>query len=173
MQAVLSVMAACKGRRLPPWLLACVLLATVGAGASQETRGVPLSLFSRYDSASLPNFTCDGKLELDWSQVNDDYCDCADGSDEPGTSACAVGRYYCVSHDPLHTAPLPPPPPPAAPCPSATIHPPPNDPPSRPTPPGQQGPPGPVAALVQSRRRCERLLRWLRRDGQLERYVCG
>ena len=87
----------------PPLLLTCVLLATEGAGASQEMRGVPLSLFWRYDSSSLPGFACDDNVrEMPWSRVNDDFCDCADGSDEPGTSACSpAGRYYCVSHGPF------------------------------------------------------------------------
>ncbi|EUB55562.1 Glucosidase 2 subunit beta [Echinococcus granulosus] len=41
-------------------------------------------------------FTClDKSATIPWDKVNDDYCDCLDGSDEPGTSACPDMKFYC------------------------------------------------------------------------------
>ena len=43
-------------------------------------------------------FTCfDKSKTYSFEHVNDDYCDCPDGSDEPGTSACPNGKFYCAN----------------------------------------------------------------------------
>ncbi|XP_075678928.1 glucosidase 2 subunit beta isoform X2 [Dermatophagoides pteronyssinus] len=57
-------------------------------------RGVPLTKKSFYDPGK--DFQClDGSATIPFLLVNDDYCDCDDGSDEPGTSACSNGVFHC------------------------------------------------------------------------------
>ena len=41
-------------------------------------------------------FVCfDKSKTIPLDRVNDGYCDCPDGSDEPGTNACGIGIFYC------------------------------------------------------------------------------
>ncbi|KAJ0258366.1 hypothetical protein HA466_0071680 [Hirschfeldia incana] len=37
----------------------------------------------------------DGSKSFSRDRLNDNFCDCLDGTDEPGTSACPNGRFYC------------------------------------------------------------------------------
>lgn len=50
--------------------------------AAAKVRGVRPDLAEKYQPGT---FKCqDGSKSIDFSQVNDNYCDCPDGSDEPG-----------------------------------------------------------------------------------------
>ncbi|XP_064604900.1 glucosidase 2 subunit beta-like isoform X2 [Liolophura sinensis] len=66
-------------------------------------RGVAISKAGAYDPTK--DFTCfDHSKVVPFEYVNDDYCDCPDGSDEPGTSACPNGWFHCTNagHIPLN-----------------------------------------------------------------------
>ncbi|VDP54973.1 unnamed protein product [Schistosoma curassoni] len=80
---------------LTSFCLFCALFFIFGDIHGDELpKGVPLSRSSFYKVGQ--SFTClDGSSAIPWWQVNDDYCDCRDGSDEPGTSACLNGRFFC------------------------------------------------------------------------------
>ncbi|KAL4424330.1 hypothetical protein ABPG75_001631 [Micractinium tetrahymenae] len=81
--------------RLAAALLALASLLPLAASAA-PIRGLDPALAPRYQPDAQGQFTClDGKKRLPIDQINDGYCDCFDGSDEPGTAACANGHFYC------------------------------------------------------------------------------
>uniref|UniRef100_A0A8P4JWF4 Glucosidase 2 subunit beta n=1 Tax=Dicentrarchus labrax TaxID=13489 RepID=A0A8P4JWF4_DICLA len=82
----------------PCQYLLLLLLLSVGVSAVeiQRPRGVPLSKRQFYEEGKP--FTClDGTRTIPFDRVNDDYCDCHDGSDEPGTAACPNGSFHCTN----------------------------------------------------------------------------
>uniref|UniRef100_A0A7N8YF48 Glucosidase 2 subunit beta n=1 Tax=Mastacembelus armatus TaxID=205130 RepID=A0A7N8YF48_9TELE len=77
-------------------LLTLLLGVGVSAVEVQRPRGVPLSKLQFYEEGKP--FTClDGSRTIPFDRVNDDYCDCSDGSDEPGTAACPNGSFHCTN----------------------------------------------------------------------------
>ncbi|KAI8811731.1 glucosidase II beta subunit-like-domain-containing protein [Cladochytrium replicatum] len=90
----------------PPSLLLFTLFSiavcgTTRAAANTPDRkidllfGVPKSKHVLYSGST---FECvDKSKRIPISAVNDDYCDCLDGSDEPGSSACNNGQFYCAN----------------------------------------------------------------------------
>jgi protein kinase C substrate 80K-H len=77
-------------------LLALLVVAEKEHGYGNRPRGVPLAKAALYKEKA--EFEClDGTKSIPYDRVNDDYCDCEDGSDEPGTSACINGRFHCIN----------------------------------------------------------------------------
>lgn len=69
-------------------LRAYLLLAVTASVAAETTlRGVQPSLALKYQPLD-DSFAClDGLKTVPFTRVNDDFCDCFDGSDEPGKHA--------------------------------------------------------------------------------------
>ena len=58
-------------------------------------RGVPQNKMTLYES---DNHQCDGGTKNYFTnEINDGFCDCVDGTDEPGTSACPGNIFHCVN----------------------------------------------------------------------------
>eukprot|EP00088_Acartia_fossae_P026713 TRINITY_DN27514_c0_g1_i1.p1 TRINITY_DN27514_c0_g1~~TRINITY_DN27514_c0_g1_i1.p1 ORF type:complete len:200 (+),score=20.22 TRINITY_DN27514_c0_g1_i1:75-674(+) len=79
------------GRKSKPKVPRDGLGMILGVGESQQYKYLP---------------TEDGKFKclnvdvfIEFERLNDDYCDCSDGSDEPSTSACATGTFQCRRGD--------------------------------------------------------------------------
>ena len=63
--------------------------------SSAVIRGVPHYKQGQYEGDVL---FCDDKTKTyTKNEINDGYCDCLDGSDEPGTSACPGNIFHCVN----------------------------------------------------------------------------
>lgn len=60
-----------------------------------------------YQKRQDDTFKCIHSMEIiNFNQVNDDYCDCTDGSDEPGTNACPNGDFFCKKQISLRNSPV-------------------------------------------------------------------
>ncbi|KAG1698706.1 hypothetical protein DVH05_014661 [Phytophthora capsici] len=78
--------------------LAAVLALLSACVRATDYRGISPELQNKLSAVS--SFTCDqGQQRLELSRLNDNYCDCEDGSDEPGTSACSHtdAVFHCVN----------------------------------------------------------------------------
>ncbi|KAL4930698.1 putative protein kinase C substrate [Aspergillus undulatus] len=83
-------------------LAACSTVVAAGDDSARP-RGVGPEFAKFYKDA--PTFSCISHpaIQIPFSAVNDDFCDCPDGSDEPGTAACA----HLTGNSPLNVAHLP------------------------------------------------------------------
>ncbi|KAG0264317.1 hypothetical protein BG011_007065 [Mortierella polycephala] len=92
-------------RSIPLLLILAASLVNADSTHNTIPRGVAPSRAKLYLPDNSNNWKClDGSKTIPFSAVNDDFCDCPDGSDEPGTPACGNGYFYCVNlgHTPAY-----------------------------------------------------------------------
>ncbi|OBT62677.1 hypothetical protein VE03_07521 [Pseudogymnoascus sp. 23342-1-I1] len=89
-------------RHLTAILLLSNAASSIAASEPARPRGVGPD-FAKHYKGSKETFTCitAPSVVIPFSSINDDYCDCPDGSDEPGTSACT----YLSSLSPIQPIP--------------------------------------------------------------------
>ncbi|XP_051224448.1 glucosidase 2 subunit beta [Lolium perenne] len=84
------------------WISTAAAVAAAAASSQPlETLGIPPQDEAYYRGGVIKCRDGSGKFTRD--QLNDDFCDCPDGTDEPGTSACPEGKFYCqnAGHSPI------------------------------------------------------------------------
>jgi hypothetical protein len=64
-------------------------------------KGIQYSTMLNYQPDSNNEFKClFSQQKIPYEFLNDDYCDCEDSTDEPSTSACVNGTFYCDTQYP-------------------------------------------------------------------------
>ncbi|KDP21049.1 hypothetical protein JCGZ_21520 [Jatropha curcas] len=83
--------------------LLCISSIAKSAVPTDLFLGVPPQDLNYYKISSGTIKCKDGSKKFTKAQLNDDFCDCPDGTDEPGTSACPGAKFYCqnAGHIPL------------------------------------------------------------------------
>ncbi|CAH0480369.1 unnamed protein product [Peronospora belbahrii] len=80
------------------FLCSFLVLSLSLVSSTAQIRGVaPLDQI-KYSSATFPCIISGKETNLSQDRVNDEYCDCDDGIDEPGTAACSyllTSVFYC------------------------------------------------------------------------------
>ncbi|XP_071735808.1 glucosidase 2 subunit beta [Rutidosis leptorrhynchoides] len=64
---------------------------------SSYSSNVPIGIHpldEKYFASEVINCK-DGSNSFTRDRLNDEFCDCVDGTDEPGTSACPRAKFYC------------------------------------------------------------------------------
>ncbi|KAF3444033.1 hypothetical protein FNV43_RR13723 [Rhamnella rubrinervis] len=85
------------GATLSPLLCICLSLA-MSSSFVHSSSVPPLLGFHPLDEKYYASevIKCkDGSKVFTRDRLNDNFCDCVDGTDEPGTSACPAGKFYC------------------------------------------------------------------------------
>jgi protein kinase C substrate 80K-H len=68
-----------------PWFILLASLPLSATAGPSNILGVSPDLLPKYTPSKSGTWKClDGSKEISWDFVNDDSCDCPDGSDEPG-----------------------------------------------------------------------------------------
>jgi len=82
-----------------PLLLLCLVLqilllqAVEGDSVVSKTMGIAPRELGFFEAATAGCKDTSQRFSVE--RLNDNFCDCLDGTDEPGTSACPDGKFYC------------------------------------------------------------------------------